>query len=159
MTHLLPETFCHLLVVLISHFIGIQRYNFFQNRSDTGNSEDRPIPIQSDTVQFLFIYIFLFLCNLEFLYFSVLTRSSLFCVLNTIYYSVSQLVGQKCWVCSPKVGCETVLRGSQIVYSQRNDINKKNVILNAFLMRDFYFKRRAGNLLTLSDHLTQMQFK
>ncbi len=36
---------------------------------------------------------------------------------------------------------------------------QKNVILNAFLMRDFYFKRRAGNLLTLSDHLTQMQFK
>ncbi len=35
----------------------------------------------------------------------------------------------------------------------------KNVILNAFLMRDFYFKRRAGKLLTLSDHLTQIQSK
>ncbi len=46
-------------------------------------------------------YLFIFFkCKLEFLYFSVLTRSSLFCVLNTIYYSVSQLVGQKCWVCS-----------------------------------------------------------
>ncbi len=55
----------------------------------------------------------------------MLTRSSLFSVLNTINYSVSQLVGQKCWVCSPKVGCETVLRGSRIEYSQRNDINKK----------------------------------
>ncbi len=30
----------------------------------------------------------------------------------------------KCWVCSPKVGRETVLSGSRIVYSQRNDINK-----------------------------------
>ncbi len=90
---------------------------FFQNRSDTANSEDRPIPIQSDTSAGVF---FFFLCNLEFLYFSVLTRSSLFCVLNTIYYSVSQLVCQKCWVCSV-----TVLKGSRIVYSQRNDINKK----------------------------------
>ncbi len=114
---------------------------FFQNRSDTANSEDRPIPIHSDTnpfryqsipipAQFFFIIIILllclfFLCNLEFLYFSVLTRSSLFCILNTIYYSVSQLVGQKCWVCSPKVGRETVLSGSRIIYSQRNDINKK----------------------------------
>ncbi len=26
-------------------------------------------------------------------------------------------------------------------------------------MRDFYFKRSAGKLLTLSDHLTQMQSK
>ncbi len=56
---------------------------------------------------------------------NVLTRSSLFCLLNTIYYSVSQLIGQKCWVCSPKVGCETVMSGSWIIYSQRNDINKK----------------------------------
>ncbi len=55
----------------------------------------------------------------------MLTRSSLFCVLNTIYYSVSQLVGQMCWVCSPKVGRETVLSGWRIIYSQRNDINKK----------------------------------
>ncbi len=39
----------------------------------------------------------------------MLTWSSLFCVLNTIYYSVSQL-GQTCWVCSPKVGCETILK-------------------------------------------------
>ncbi len=110
---------------------------FFQNRSDPANSEDRPyrsIPIPA---QFLF-----FLCNLEFLYFSVLTRSSLICVLNTIYYSVSQLVGQKCWVCSPKVGRETVLSGSWIIYSKETT-STKNVILNAFLMRDFYFKRRA----------------
>ncbi len=36
----------------------------------------------------------------------------------------------------------------------------KNVILNAFLMRDFYFKRRGWKLLSLlSDHLTQMQSK
>ncbi len=48
-------------------------------RSDTANSEDRPISIFVN---------FFFLCNLEFLYFSVLTRSSLFCVLNTIYYMV-----------------------------------------------------------------------
>ncbi len=78
----------------------------------------------------------------------MLTRSSLFCVLNTIYYSVSQLVGQNCWVCSPKVGCETVLRGSQIIYSQRNDISKK---LNSkcFILKDFYFKRHARKLLSL----------
>ncbi len=36
----------------------------------------------------------------------------------------------------------------------------KNLILNVFLMQDFYFKRRAGKQLSLlSDHLTQMQFK
>ncbi len=90
---------------------------FFQNRSNTAHSEDRPMPIHSDTSTGFF----LFLCNLEFLYFSVLTRSSFFCVLNTIYYSISQLVGQKCWVCSPKVGQETVLSGLRIIYSQRND--------------------------------------
>ncbi len=113
---------------------------FFPNRFDPiphnlriGRYRSIPIP-----AQWFFIYFF---CNLEFGYFSVLTRSSLFCVLNTIYYSVSQLVGQKFWVCSPKVGCQTVLIGSRIIYSQRNDINKKT--LNAFLMRDFYFKRRA----------------
>ncbi len=122
---------------------------FFQNRSDTVNSEDRPIPIQSDNSAFFF---YLFLCNLEFLYFSVLTRSSLFCVLNTIYYSVSQLVGQKCWVCSPKVG-----RG---LFTAKETTSTKNLILNAFLMRDFYFKRRARKRLTLlSDHLTPRQFK
>ncbi len=44
----------------------------------------------------------------------------------TIYYSVSQLVGQKCWVCSPKMGCETVLSGSRIIYSQRNENKKRN---------------------------------
>ncbi len=93
---------------------------FFQNRSDPENSEDRPIPIQSDTSAGFFYFIIV-----EFLYFSVLTWSSLFCVLNTIYYSVSQLVGQKCWVCSPKVGREAVLSGSWIEYSQRHDINKK----------------------------------
>ncbi len=87
---------------------------FFQNQSDTANSEDRPVPIQSNTSAGFYF------CNLEFLYFSVLTHSSLFCVLNTIYYSVSQLVGQKCWVCSPKVCCETVLRGSRIVYCQES---------------------------------------
>ncbi len=96
---------------------------FLPNRSDTANSEDRPIPIQSDTGA---VKKKKKCCNLEFLIFSVLTRLSLFCVLNTIYYSVSQLVGQKCWVCSPKVGCETVLSGSRIVYSQRNNINKKS---------------------------------
>ncbi len=59
------------------------------------------------------------------------------------------------WACSPKVGRETVLSGSRIVYGQRNDI-----VLIVFLMRDFYFKRRAGKLLSLlSDHLTQMQSK
>ncbi len=94
---------------------------FFQNQSDPASSEDRPIPIHSDTRAGFLI----FLCNLEFLYFSVLTRSSLFCVLNTIYYSVSQLVGQKCWVCSPKVDRETILSVSRIIYCQRNDINKK----------------------------------
>ncbi len=41
---------------------------FFQNRSNTANSEDRPIPIQYDTSA-----VFFFLCNLEFLYFTVLT--------------------------------------------------------------------------------------
>ncbi len=83
----------------------------FQNRSNTENSEDRPIPIQSDTsAGFFFI-------NVEFLYFSVLTWLSLFCVLNTFYYSVSQLVGQMCWVCSSKAGRKTVLSGSRIVYS------------------------------------------
>ncbi len=129
----------------------MQRNHFF--RTDIANSEDRPIQIQSDTsASFLFICI-IFLCNLEFLYFSVLTRRHSSVCLNTICYSVSILVGQKWWVCSPKVGCETVLRGSRIVYSQRNDINKK-VILNAFLMRDFYFKRREWKPLTLSDHLT-----
>ncbi len=114
---------------------------FFQNRSDTTNSEDRPIPIQSDTSAGFF-----FLCHFEFLYFSVLTRS-LFCVLNTIYYSVSQLVGQVArlfWVAG---------RGSRIIYSQRNDINKK---LNS---KCFYFKRRALKQLSLSDHLTPRQSK
>ncbi len=100
-----------LLTSIVSRDATIQ---FFQNRSDTANSEDRPS-------KFFFFFFFFFLCNSEFLYFSVLTRSSLFCVINTIYYSVSQLVGQKCWVCSPKVRCETVLRGSRIVYSQRTN--------------------------------------
>ncbi len=92
----------------------------------------------------------------------MLTRSSLFCVLNTIYYSVSQLVGQKCWVCSPKVGCETVLRG---LFKAKEDCLKpkkrhQQKMLNGFLMQDFYFKRRAGKLLSLlSDHLTSMQSK
>ncbi len=111
---------------------------FFQNRSDPKNSEDRLIPGS------FFFYE-------EFLYFSVLTWPPLFCVLNTTYYSVSQLVCQKCWVCSPNVGHETVLSRSRTVYSQRNDINK-NVILNAFLMRDFYFKGRAWKLLTLLSY-------
>ncbi len=94
----------------------MQRYHFFRTNPiprilRIGRYRSNPIPAQ------VFILTF-FLCNLEFLYFSVLTHSSLFCVLNTIYYSVSQLVGQKCWLCSPKVCCKTVLRGSRIVYCQ-----------------------------------------
>ncbi len=89
----------------------------------------------------------------------MLTRSSLFCVLNTIYYRVSQLVGQKCWVCSPKVGWESVWKGCGL-FTAKETTSTKNVILNAFLMQDFYFKRCAGKLLSLlSDHLTQMQSK
>ncbi len=127
---------------------------FFQNRSDTTNSEDRPIPIQSDTSAGI---IFFFKCNLEFLYFSVLTRLSLFCVLNTIYYSVSQLVGAgyaaQTWVARPF----WVGHG---LFTAKETTSTKNVILNAFLMQEFYFKRRAWKLLTLlSDHLTPRQFK
>ncbi len=99
----------------------MQRYHFF--RTDPipqnlriGRYRSNPIPA---------LFFFLCILSIEFLYFSVLTRSSLFCVLNAIYYSVSQLFGQKSWVCCSKVGCETILRGSRIVYSQRNDINKK----------------------------------
>ncbi len=115
----------------------MQRYHFF--RTDPANSEDRPIPIQSQR-RFCYYFFLFFLCNLEFTYFSVLTRSSLFCELNTIYYSVSQLVGQKCWVCSPNVGCETVLSGSWIVYSQRNDINKKRNSKLLFWCKTFILK-------------------
>ncbi len=79
------------------------------------------MPIHSDTSAGFF----LFLCNLEFLYFSVLTRSSFFCVLNTIYYSVSQLVGQKCWVCSPKVGQEIVLSGRGLFTAKEMTKNSK----------------------------------
>ncbi len=32
---------------------------FFQNRSDTANSEDRPIPIQSDTSAGVFFFFFM----------------------------------------------------------------------------------------------------
>ncbi len=49
---------------------------FFQNRSDTENSEECPIPIQSDTRAVLFFYqsiIIFFFMNVEFLHFSVLT--------------------------------------------------------------------------------------
>ncbi len=92
--------FKHKAMHLTTWILGMQRYHFFRTdpiryRKFWGSADTNPI------------------------------RSSLFCVLNTIYYSVSQLVGQKCWVCSPKVGCETVLRGLRIVYSQRNNINKK----------------------------------
>ncbi len=45
------------------------------------------------------------------------------------------------------------------LFTAKETTSTKNVILNAFLMRDFYFKRHAGKLLTLSDHLTQMQSK
>ncbi len=124
----------------------MQRYHIF--RTD-------PIPqilrigrYQSDTTVFFF---FFFLCNLEFLYFSVLTLSSLFCELNTIYYSVSQLVGQK-WVARP-------FWEGRGLFSAKETTSTKNVILNAFLMRDFYFKRRAWKPLTLSDHLTPRQSK
>ncbi len=118
---LIPYSHTHTFTI-VSLLLGMQRYHFF--RTDQilqilriGRYRSNPIPAH---------VFFFFLCNLEFLYFSVLTRSSLFCVLNTIYYSVSQLVGQKCWVWSPKVCCETVLSGSWIIYSQRNDINKKH---------------------------------
>ncbi len=76
----------------------------------------------TDPIRYQFSVFF----NVYFLYFSVLTWSSLFCVLNTIYNNVYQLVGQKFRVCSPKVGRKTVLSGSRIVYSQINDINKKH---------------------------------
>ncbi len=64
--------------------LGMQRYHFF--RSDPENSEYKPYnseykKIRSDTAQFLFFYFFI---NVEFLYFCMLTWSSLFCVLNTI---------------------------------------------------------------------------
>ncbi len=125
-----------------------------QNRSDPANSEDRPIPIQSDTSAFKKKK----LCNLEFLYFSVLTRSSLFGVLNTIYYSVSQLVGQKCWV--SKSGLRDCSEWVADYLQPKKRHQQKNVILNAFLMRDFYFKRHARKLLSfLSDHLTPRQSK
>ncbi len=44
------------------------------------------------------------------------------------------------------------------LFTAKETTSTKNIILNAFLMRDFYFKRRAGKLLSLrSDHLTRMQ--
>ncbi len=46
------------------------------------------------------------------------------------------------------------------LFTAKETTSTKNVILNAFLMRDFYFKRRAGKLLSfLSDHLTPRQSK
>ncbi len=46
------------------------------------------------------------------------------------------------------------------LFTAKETKSTKNVILNAFLMRDFYFKRRAWKLLSLlSDHLTPRQFK
>ncbi len=108
---------------------------FFQNRSDTENSENRPIPIQSDTSAVLFFY----QCNLEFLYFSVEPIVALLCVKHNLLQCFS--TGRsKVLVCSPEVGHETVLSGSRIVYSQRNDIINKNIILNTFLKREFILK-------------------
>ncbi len=41
------------------------------------------------------------------------------------------------------------------LFTAKETTSTKNVNLNAFLMRDFYFKRRAWKLFTLlSDHLT-----
>ncbi len=46
------------------------------------------------------------------------------------------------------------------LFTAKETTSTKNLILNAFLMRDFYFKRRVGKLLSLlSDHLTPMQSK
>ncbi len=44
-------------------------------------------PIQSNTKNYVGyqVFLFIFLINVEFLYLSVVTWSSLFCVLNTIY--------------------------------------------------------------------------
>ncbi len=57
----------------------------------------------------------------------------------------------------PKVGRETVDCGLNT--AKETTSLTKNIILNAFLMRDVYFKKRALKLLTLSDHLTQVKFK
>ncbi len=73
----------------IPFFSETIRYRKFWGSADTD-----PIQYQR-SVFFLCVFFFL---NVELLYVSVLTWSSIFCVLNTIYYSVSQLVGQKCWV-------------------------------------------------------------
>ncbi len=110
----------------------MQRYHFF--RTDPIPNILRIGRYRSNPIQRSFF----FFLSMQNFYTSLLTWSSLFCVLNTIYYRVSQLVGQKC---SPKFGCR--------LYKAKETTSTKNVILNDFLMRDFYFKRRAWKRLTL----------
>ncbi len=102
------------------------RYRKFRESSDTD-----PIRYQRS-----FICLFFYQCNLEFLYFSVEPIVALLCVKHNLLQCFS--TGRsKVLVCSPEVGRETVLSGSRIVYSQRNDIINKNIILNTFLKREF----------------------
>ncbi len=85
--------------------LKIKTEQFFQNRYRTFWGSDDTNPIQRS---------FFFFINVEFLYFSMLTWSSLFCVKHNLLQCFSN-GGSKV---QPK-------SGSRIVYSQRNDINKK----------------------------------
>ncbi len=61
--------------------LGMQRYHFFR----TDPIRYRKFGGLADNDLIRNHCSFFYQCNLEFLYFSVLSRSSLFCVLNTIY--------------------------------------------------------------------------
>ncbi len=81
---------------------------FFQNRSDTENSEDRPRPIRSDTGAVIV------LC--------VDPIVSLLCVKHNLLQCFS--TGSKCWVCSQTVG-----RG--LYTAKETNLSTKNTILYA----------------------------
>ncbi len=112
-------------------WLGMQRYNFF--RSDTNI-----LRIGRYAAQFFILNE----CRI-----SILLCVDLIVTLLCVKHNLLQCFS---------TGRSKVGRG---LFTAKETTSTKNVILNVFLMRDFYFKRRAWKLLTLSDHLTQMQVK
>ncbi len=119
------------------YILGMQRYHFFRTdpiRKIGRSADTNPIP-----AQFYFIFI-----NVEFLYFSVLTRLSLFCVKHSLLQCFST-GGSKVLGMQPKSGS----RGrsewvTDSICPKKRHQQQKQIILNVFLMRDFHFNRRAG---------------
>ncbi len=125
---------------------------FFQNLSDTAHSEDRQIPIQSYTSQFFFLYV-----TITSILLCVDPIVTLLCVKHNILKCFSsgrsKVLGMQ-----PKR--ELRDRSERVADCLQPKKRHQQKTLNDFLMRDFYFKRRAGKRLPLlSDHLTQMQAK